>query len=606
MVRSRLRWAGITIAGIVAIAALLLVNAFYFKPFSIRVLFETAFLKIALRDPELLSSMRLLEQFGLTFHNDDLTDVSPAHTEAMNALLTDTFALLKEYDRAALEGQTALSYDILYWFLENQVDGIRFTWHGYPVNQMSGVQNEIPRFMASIHFIGSTGDAEDYVTRLSKVGIKFDQLLEDLRLRESKGIIPPRFTIEKVLAEMQGFRETAPGDNIMFTSFSERLGRLEGLDAGARGRLEQAARAEIAETVYPAYDHLIAYFEQLRSKAREDNGVWNLPDGDAYYDYMLRQNTTTRLSADQIHELGQGEVARILAEMDAILRGEGYAEGSVAERMIALGKEDRFLYANTAEGRGEMLDAYRAIITEILAGMPQHFGRLPKATVEVKRVPEFAERGAPGAYYEAPSMDGARPGVFYANLRDVRELPKFGMRTLSYHEAVPGHHLQRSLQGELTGVPTFRRILGFTAFAEGWALYAERLAWEAGYEKDAYDNLGRLQDEMLRAVRLVVDTGIHRKHWTRDQAIDYMYSNTGQAYEGVVTEIERYFVMPGQATAYKVGMLKILELRDRARQALGDRFDIRDFHDVVIGNGDLPLDVLEQQVNRWIEERTTG
>ena len=604
--RRMLKWTGITMAGLLAVAALLLVNAFYFKPFSIRVYFETTFLKVALKDPELLSSVRLLEQFGLTFHNDDLTDVSPGHIEEMNDLIVEAFDLLQEYDRTALEGQTALSYDILHWFLNNQVEGIPFTWHSYPVNQFYGVQNDLPRFMASIHFIGNVGDAEDYVARLSGFGVKFDQLLEDLRLREGKGIIPPRFVVERVLTEMRGFRGTEPVANILATSFSERVGKLEGVDDVERERLAQAAIAEITGTVYPAYDRLIAYFERLLSKAQENNGVWNLPDGDAYYDYLLRQNTTTQLNADQIHELGLNEVARIVAEMDAILRGEGHTEGSVAERMTALGKEDRFLYPNTDEGRAAMLEAYRDIITGILAGMPRYFGRLPKAKVEVKRVPEFAEQGAAGAYYERPSMDGARPGVFYANLRDVRELPKFGMRTLSYHEAVPGHHLQTALQAELTGVPTFRRILGFTAFAEGWGLYAERLAWEAGYEKDPYDNLGRLQDELLRAVRLVVDTGIHRKRWTREQAIDYMYSNTGMAYQGVVTEIERYFVIPGQATAYKVGMLKILELRDHAKQTLGDRFDIRQFHDVVIGNGDMPLDVLEQQVNRWIESRKSG
>lgn len=598
-----LKWAGITAAGVVAVAAVLLVNAFCFRPFSLSEFFEVTFIKVALKDPELLSNMRLLEQFGVTFHNRYLTDVSPAHTQEMNDLIESGYQTLESYDRSALQGQTALSYDILHWFLKNQIEGIPFTWHSYPVNQMYGVQNELPRFMASIHYIGSVDDAEDYVTRLTKFGAKFDQLLEDLRLREGKNIIPPRFTVEEVLTEMKGFRGADPKANILYTSFAERLDKLDGVDAGTRERLEQAAAAQITGTVYPAYDRLIAYFEQLLSKALTNDGVWKLPNGDAYYDYMLRQNTTTTMNADQIHELGLKEVARIEGEMDAILRAEGYTEGTVAERMIKLGEEERFLYPNTDEGRKEMLDAYRSILDEVLAGLPQYFGRLPKAKLDVQRVPPFAEQGSAGAYYEGPSMDGARPGVFYANLRDLNEQPKFGMRTLSYHEGVPGHHLQVALQTELTGVPTFRSILGFTAFAEGWALYAERFAWEAGYEKDPYDNLGRLSDEMLRAVRLVVDTGIHHKRWTREQAIEYMYAKTGQAHASVVTEIERYFVMPGQATAYKVGMLKILELREHAKQVLGDRFDIRQFHDVVIGNGAMPLEVLEQQVNQWLKKR---
>lgn len=601
--RRFLKWSGITLGVLVLAAAAFIVNAVYFRPVSLRVFYEAAFLKFAIGDPELLSSMRLLEPFGLTFHNDDLTDVSPRRTLELNELIVENHEILDSYDRGRLRGQTALSYDILQWYLSNEIDGIPYTWHGYPVNQLHGVQNEMPRFMASIHHVGSTRDAEDYLARLSKFDTKFNQLLEDLELREGKDIIPPRFTVEKVLAEMKGFRAQEPTANILYASFSKRLRELPGLDAPVRERLEQAAAAEIAATVYPAYDRLIAYFERLKPRATTNDGVWKLPDGDAYYDYMLRRNTTTRLNAEQIHELGLAEVARIQAEMDATLRAQGYTEGTVAERMIRLGEEPRFLYPNTDAGRKQILDDFSSLIREILTGMPRYFAHLPKARVEVERVPEFSEKGSAGAYYQAPSMDGVRPGVFFANLRDLKEHPRFAMRTLAYHEAVPGHHLQSALQAELAGVPTFRRILGFTAFSEGWALYSERLAWEAGYANDPYDNLGRLQAELFRAVRLVVDTGIHRKRWTREQAIDYMLSITGQAGHEVVAEIERYFVIPGQATAYKIGMLKILELREQARQALGGRFDLREFHDVVIGNGDMPLEVLEQEVRHWVADK---
>ncbi len=598
------KWIGILLGVVLLVVAGFVINVLYFRPVTVGVFYETVFLKFMLKDPESLSAMRLLEQVGLNFHNDDLTDISPAHTEELNQMLIDNHEMLKSYDRDKMEGQVALSYDILDWFMKNQVDGIEYTWHSYPVNQLFGVQNQMPNFMATIHHVGSVGDAENYVTRLSKFDTKFDQLLEDLRLREEKGIIPPRFTVEKVLDEMNGFRGTEPTENILYTSLVDRLAEVEGVSDAKREELAQAALDEVENTVYPAYDGLIDYFEHLQTLATTNHGVWKLPDGDAYYDWQLRQNTTTDLTADEIHELGLTEVERIQSEIDAILDAEGYTEGTVAERMAQLNEEKRFLYPNTDEGRQQIIEDFQVIIDEITGGMPEYFGHLPKSVVEVKRVPEFSEKTSAGAYYQGPSADGVRPGVFYANLRDLKEHPKYGMRTLAYHEAVPGHHLQTALQTELTGVPQFRKFLGFTAFSEGWALYSERVAWEAGYQDDPYHNLGRLQAELFRAVRLVVDTGIHRQRWSRERAIDYMLANTGMAEHDVVAEIERYFVIPGQATAYKVGMLKILDLREKAREALGDEFDLREFHDVVLMNGDVPLTILEEQVDVWIESKS--
>jgi len=595
-----LKWFGAGVGILVLITAVLGINAFYFRPFSIRVFYETAFMKFMFHDPETLSYMRILEPMGLTFHNNDLTDVSPAATEINNRLIEENYHTLQKYDRSKLSEADALSYDILAWYLQNQMDGLKYTWHGYPVNQMFGVQNGLPRFMASIHHIGSAGDARDYIERISKFGVKFDQLLEDLKLREDKKIVPPRFTIERVLEEMRGFRGQAAKENVLYTSLVDRLKEVEGLDGSTRDALAQQAVEQIEGSVWPAYDRLIAYFEHLEQTVTTNHGAWMLPDGDKYYDYMLRQNTTTTLTADQIHDLGLSEVARIQAEMDTILVAEGYTEGSVAERMLKLNEEERFLYPDTDAGRAQILKDYAAIIEDINAGMSKYFGRLPKSPIKVERVPVFSEKGSSGAYYQGPSMDGERPGVFYANLRSVKEHPRWEMRTLAFHEGVPGHHMQVALQTELKGVPTFRNILGFTAFSEGWGLYAERLAWEAGYQQDPFSNLGRLRGELFRAVRLVVDTGIHRKQWTREQAIEYMLSNTGNPESDVIAEVERYFVMPGQATAYKIGMLKILELRERAREKLGDKFDIRAFHDVVIGDGDMPLEILERKVDKWI------
>jgi uncharacterized protein (DUF885 family) len=301
-----------------------------------------------------------------------------------------------------------------------------------------------------------------------------------------------------------------------------------------------------------------------------------------------------------VHQIGLDEVARIEIEMDRILTGAGFTEGSLAERMQTLSADASQLQPNTEAGKKLLLQQYQDIIDEISAGLDPYFDVRPVAKIEVRRVPAFAEKTAPGAYYNGPAMDGSRPGVFYANLRDSAETPRFGMRTLAYHEGVPGHHFQIAIMQELKGVPTFRRILPFTAYNEGWALYTEQLAWEIGFQKDPLDNLGRLQAEMFRAVRLVVDTGLHRKRWTREQAIDYMVAKTGMAQTEVVSEIERYMVNPGQALAYKVGMLKILELREKAKRELGTKFDIRQFHNEMLTHGAMPLTIMEQVIDRYI------
>ncbi|MEO0975054.1 MAG: DUF885 domain-containing protein, partial [Pseudomonadota bacterium] len=359
--------------------------------------------------------------------------------------------------------------------------------------------------------------------------------------------------------------------------------------------------------VYPAYQGYIDYFTTLQAKATPDAGVWKLPDGDAYYNYMLRQSTTTQLTADEIHQRGLEQVERIQQEMLTILQGEGFdtSEGFTTA-MDAVAADERFYYPDSQAGRDQILADYTAIIEQIEAGLGEAFYGSPEASVEVRRMPAFSEKTSPGAYYNSPSTDGSRPGIFYANLYDIRATPTYSMRTLAYHEAVPGHHYQIATAMELEGVPEFRKQVGFTAYSEGWALYAERLAYELGFQQDPFDNLGRLQAELFRAVRLVVDTGIHAQRWTREQAIDYMRRNTGIAESDVVSEIERYIVWPGQATAYMVGMMEILALRDEARAALGERFDLRDFHRVVLENGAVPLHVLRDLVEDYIANPPAG
>jgi uncharacterized protein (DUF885 family) len=408
--------------------------------------------------------------------------------------------------------------------------------------------------------------------------------------------------VDKVLEEMRNFVATPSDEVILYVALGDKMDEAE-LDAAAQERIAAAAKSEIENTVYPAYGKLIEYFEEIDQKVDGNYGVWNLPNGDELYRLALKFFTTTDYTPDYIHNFGLSEVERIQAEILAILASEGWDTSSGFQpAMEAMADDPRFYYPDTDAGREQILADYRAIIEEIEAGMGQYFAVMPSAKVAVERVPEFKEKTSPGAYYSRPAMDGSRPGLFYANLHDIKATPKYGMRTLAYHEAVPGHHFQLAVQQELEDLPFFRRMIPFTAYSEGWGLYAERLAWEMGYQEDPYDNIGRLQAELFRAVRLVVDTGIHAQRWSREQAIEYMTANTGIAESDVVAEIERYFVMPGQACAYLVGMTKILELREMARSELGEQFDIRDFHNVVLTNAAVPLTILERLVREYIAE----
>ena len=585
-----------------AIGTGLAVQTWYFKPYSIDLFYNRVFLRAALMDPELLTRLRVLEPLSLEFHNDDLTDASPRHTEAQAKLMRDSLEVLEDYDRDALTDDQQLSYDVLHWYLKNQVEGERFIYHNYPVNQLFGVQSDLPSFMLSAHQIGHPEDARNYILRLSRFPEKFAGLIESLQLREQRRILPPRFAVDKVLEEMRAFIAVPPTEHVLYTNLSDKLAGLEDLPDGLGAALLEDAANEIEASVYPSYRQLIQYFERLRFKAAENHGVWALPSGSDFYNWTIAQHTTTRLDAESIHEIGLNEVKRIEREMDALLDAEGYRSGTVGERMRALGQESRFRFPDTAAGRAQIINEFQVIIDQIDAGIDPYFGVRPKVGVEVRRVPEFRERTAPGAYYEQPPLDGSQPGVFFVNLRNTDEVQRFSMRTLAYHEAVPGHHFQIAIQQELTGVPIFRKVLPFTAFVEGWALYAERLAKEMGFTEDPYDDLGRLQDELFRAVRLVVDTGLHHKRWSREEAIAYMRAITGRPETDIVAEVERYLVLPGQALAYKIGMLRMLELRDRARRRLGNRFDIKAFHDRVLSGGSLPLTVLEREVDRYISD----
>jgi uncharacterized protein (DUF885 family) len=599
--KTALQWLG-GLTGLATIAAVVLaVQSWYFRPLAIGIFFERAFIQFLLEDPEAVSSLGVFEQLGYKGFDGMLTDVSPAHEEKLARMARDDLATLRGYNRSSLSPSHQLSYDVLEWFLQDLVEGQHWLFHDYPVNQLFGVQSSTPDFMVQIHPIGDERDIHNYISRLTAFELKFAQLLEGLRLRESKGIVPPKFVIERVLVEMRAFIAVPARENILYTNLRSKMARLRSVPAADRARLLAEAAAAIEQKVYPAYGRIIDFFTALQPKVTEDYGVWKLPDGDGYYDHLIRSHTTTPLDAEGVHNIGLAEVARIEKEIDGVLRSQGLPDGSIAERVTRLNASRRLQYSNDDVGRAACIADYQRYIDQIVRGLAPDFASPPQLNIKVQRVPQFKEATAPGAYADTGSLDGSRPGVFYVNLRDMRDIWKYQMRTLAYHEAVPGHQLQGVIAQRLSGVPTFRKILPFSAYDEGWAVYAERLGWEMGFENDPLDNFGRLQAEMFRAVRLVVDTGIHRKHWTREQAIAYMREKTGMSEADVVSEIERYFVMPGQALAYKIGMLKILQLRTRAQGQLGAAFDIRRFHNVVLGSGSLPLSILEKQVDAWLE-----
>ena len=612
-------WVSRTLLSLFLIAAIWVINLIWFRPFNVRHFYDKAFIQLALRSPETVTALGVPVLYD--WSKDELDDVSDEKLWEDFNWTKEQLTTLRSYnfDRQSPENQ--LNTKILDWFLTAQVEGEPFFYHNYPVNQMFGIQSNLPSFMEDAHKIRNKSDVEAYLSRLSKFDTKFEQVLEGLKIREEKGIVPPKFVSERVLDEMKGFigqeeridersLEEDPGPirgNILYSNLATKVDSLDNLSEEEKTAFKQEAEEIIGSTVFSAYSKLIDFFEDQTTRASTDDGVWKLPDGDNYYAYELKVNTTTDLSPDQVHQIGLDEVARIKAEMWAILNDQGITDTAktLGETIQALAREERFLFPDNDKGREMILAEYNRILEEISAGLDDAFNIRPQAALEVKRVPQFKEEGNPSAYYNGPPLDGSRGGIFYANLRDVKETPKFGMKTLAYHEGIPGHHFQIAIQSELKGVPTFRNLGLFTAYIEGWALYTERLAWELGfYENDPFGNLGRLQDEMMRAVRLVVDSGIHSKRWTREEAIEYMVEHTGMPTSEVVTEIERYIVMPGQACAYKIGMMKILELRERAKTELGNTFDLKAFHDVVLKNGAVPLDVLEELVEAYIQETT--
>jgi uncharacterized protein (DUF885 family) len=575
-------------------------------PFSINQLANRQATFFLLRNPELFTMIGAVDGTPLDRHSGRLAPVGVEKREADYEFGQQALAEVRAFDRAKLAPQEQITYDILLDFYGSQARLHEFDWLSseglYPISPMFGTQVQLASFMQTTHVVKNEKTARNYVSRLRAMGGKLDGLTAEMQRQSAAGVVLPPALLEKSLVVIGDTIAPAPEASPFVTTFVERMARAKGLDQQAQATLRAEAIEAVKSSVYPAYERMrTALIAERPGAEGTADGVGRLAEGAAFYQAMLRQFTTTDYTPDQVHELGLAEVARIDAEMNALLKSQGLEAGTVAERMAALRTDPRFLLPNTAEGREQLLAKYRAILDDMGARMPAYFRTIPPGKLAVERIPASAEKGSAGAYYSPAAMDGSRPGTFYANLRDTSEMPTWGMKTLSYHEGIPGHHFQIATAQGLEGLPLIRQQPIYTAYAEGWALYAERLAAEIGlYADDPFGDLGRLQAEMFRAVRLVVDTGLHAKGWTREQAIEYMVNTAGMGESEVTSEVERYMALPGQACAYKVGQLKILELREKARAALGPKFSLRDFHTVVLENGAVPLTVLERLVDDWV------
>ena len=517
-------------------------------------------------------------------------------------------AELKTIDRAQLSDAAKVDYDVVLYQQQTTLaagDRYKFGSAGgrfspYVVSQQDGAYQDIPDFLDNQHRVSTAADADAYLARLSAFAVAMDQDLERLRADTAAGVVPPDFTCDLALGQMRALREQAAAGTVMATSIAGKA-KVAGLtgDYGAR------ATAIVEAEIFPALDRQIAAIQAVRATATSDAGVWKFKDGAAYYADAVKALTTTSYTPDEVHALGLEQVADITARLDVILKSQGYTKGTVAERLTALGNEPAQLYPNTDEGREALLAALNGQMQSLDAMLPKAFNTLPKAKVSVKRVPPFIQDGASNGYYQRAALDGSRQASFFINLKDTHDWPKFGLPTLAYHEASPGHHLQISLAQESTSIPLIRRAGGaLSACTEGWALYAEQLADEMGvYANDPLGQAGYLQSLLFRASRLVIDTGIHHKRWSREQATRYMVDVTGYPVGRSQREVERYCASPGQACSYKVGHTVWVRAREAARARLGARFDLREFHDAALLSGAMPLTVLERHIGDWAEAR---
>jgi uncharacterized protein (DUF885 family) len=586
--------------------SLYLVNLFLMKPYSIDHYLAKE-LVIGLADsPEALTYIGIFDKFNwLTKHNSRLSIPTDEDMDNDIKKLEKAIKTLYKYKDSNLSDIQRNTKAIAIFDLENNLRELKeFPYLDYPLNQIGGIHLNTIQFMNDMHPIRDLSEAEDFIKRANLVKEVYRGALNDLEKQAENGIYPPEFVYGHVIKQLQEFINYEFIEHPLFTQFMMKVQELD-LNESDINYLESEIKKAIENSVTPGFEILLKFMLKTQKYANKSHGIWSQPGGDEYYKLRIRSYTTTDYSPEKIHQMGLSEVQRISNRMNEILTSLGYdtVSKNVGQIMNELNENPDFLYADTPNRKEIVVNDYTFMVNEAIAVMSDYFHTMPKSEVVVKAVPEYSEKTAAGGYYQAPALDGSRPGVFYANLYDIKQTPTYSMRTLTYHEATPGHHHQIAHSLENEDLTLYRRF-GYrtSAFAEGWALYAERLALEAGLAENPYDELGILQSEIFRAVRLVVDTGMHYKRWTREEAMKYMKEKTGMSDTEVRVEIERYIVWPGQALSYKVGMIKILELRERAMQELGNKFNIKDFHSAVLDHGNPPLFIVEEMVNKMVED----
>ncbi|MAV68107.1 MAG: hypothetical protein CBC82_01625 [Cellvibrionales bacterium TMED122] len=574
---------------------------FWFTPVGVNNYVNKVTLQLAIDSPELLTYLGAIDNTPLDFHSGKLADYTKEEEERSIAKLRNARVGLDDYGPDGLSGQELLTWKIAAWFFDDQLRQAELRYSGYRVNQISGVTVNMPQFLTDTHVIKNKKSVRRYLSRLAEFGRVLRETHERVTDDRANGVIPPDFVIEKALVGMNKFIEGGAAENPLVTTLGPKLEALDGLDETNADQLVDEAAQLVATEVIPGYQAMISLFESMLPEATHDAGIWRLPDGDAIYAAKLQSNTTTQYSPDEIHATGLAEVDRIEGEMLDILDGQGIVGGSFAERVRIVMEDPAHQFPNTDEGRADMIAYLEDFDRRVMAIAADYFITIPPQPLEIVRVPEYSQDSSPGGYYNGPALDGSRPGRFYINQKQTADNPRWTLPTLMIHEGSPGHHFQISTSQLIEGVPLLRRLSPFSAFSEGWALYSERIAkTDMGlYDNDPLGDLGRLQAEMFRAVRLVVDTGMHAKRWSREQAIEYMITKTGMTTEEVTREIERYVVWPGQATAYKTGQLALLTMREEAELKLGERFDLREFHEAVLMNGAMPLDILNDNLSSW-------
>lgn len=573
----------------------------------LNVLFDDFVKRGIKRNPEFATYLGI-DNGDLAWAKSRTSDISLATDAADLAESERRLRELKAIDRSKLVGHDQVHYDMIVYGQENNIEAVRKIPYGggntqgpYILSQLSGSYQQTPTFLDTSHSIETAADAEAYLSRLHGWGDQLGQELERARHDAAMGVTPPDFAIDKALGQMKGLRDQTPAQSVVVQSIARRT-----KEKKLPGDWEARASKIYTDEIQPGLQRQIEFLQAERKTASHDAGVWRLPKGEEYYRLSLRDATTTDISPDEAHRMGLELVASLSAQADTLMRKQGLTQGTVGERYRHMYEDPQFRYANTDEAKVKLIADLNEKVRVVQAKLPAYFGQVPKAPLSIVRVPKYIEAGAPGGYYQPGSLDGKRPGQYYINLRDTAEVPSWTLPTLTYHEGIPGHHLQLTLQQE-SKVPVLIKTVGYNAYAEGWALYAENLAVEIGmYDNDPWGHIGMLHDATFRAARLVVDSGMHSKRWSREQALKYYVDNIGDQETSAITEIERYCVWPGQACSYMVGKLHILGLRDKAKKALGPHFDLRKFHDAVLLNGSLPLTVLDKAIDNYLAATTTA